>query len=82
DATAWMAAYALNLMRIAIELALRDPTYEDMAEKFFEHFLLIAVTTISARDLEKLPSLQKRMRFFLENRPDLATLVSRWNVPG
>ncbi len=29
-------------MRIAIELALQDPTYEDMAEKFFEHFLLIA----------------------------------------
>ena len=45
DATAWMAAYALALMRIAIELALRDPTYEDMAEKFFEHFLLIAAAT-------------------------------------
>ncbi len=45
DATAWMAAYALALMRIAIELALRDRTYEDMAEKFFEHFLLIAAAT-------------------------------------
>ena len=45
DATAWMAMYALNLMRIAIELALQDPTYEDMAEKFFEHFLLIAAAT-------------------------------------
>jgi hypothetical protein len=45
DATAWMATYALNLMRIAIELALQDPTYEDMAEKFFEHFLLIAAAT-------------------------------------
>ncbi len=45
DATAWMAMYALNLMRIAIELALEDQTYEDMAGKFFEHFLLIAAAT-------------------------------------
>ena len=45
DATAWMAMYALNLMRIAIALALEDPTYEDMAGKFFEHFLLIAAAT-------------------------------------
>ncbi len=42
DATAWAAMYALNLMRIAIELALEDSVYEDMAVKFFEHFLLIA----------------------------------------
>ena len=45
DATAWMAMYALNLMRISIELAIEDPTYEDMATKFFEHFLLIAAAT-------------------------------------
>ncbi|MCJ2015347.1 glucosidase [Methylobacterium sp. J-076] len=45
DATAWMAMYALDLMRIAIELALEDPTYEDMAGKFFEHFLLIAAAS-------------------------------------
>jgi hypothetical protein len=45
DATAWMGMYALNLMRLAIELALTDSTYEDMAEKFFEHFLLIAAAT-------------------------------------
>ena len=42
DATAWMAMYALNLMRIAMELALHDPVYEDLATKFFEHFLYIA----------------------------------------
>lgn len=42
DGTAWMAMYALNLMKIAIELALTDPVYEDMASKYFEHFLLIA----------------------------------------
>ena len=42
DATAWMAMYALNLMRIAIELAMHDHVYEDLATKFFEHFLYIA----------------------------------------
>ena len=42
DGTAWMAMYALNLMRIAIELALKNPVYEDIATKFFEHFLTIA----------------------------------------
>ena len=42
DATAWMAMYALNLMRIAMELAMHDPVYEDLATKFFEHFLYIA----------------------------------------
>ena len=42
DGTAWMAMYALNLMRIALSLARRNPAYEDIATKFFEHFLLIA----------------------------------------
>jgi hypothetical protein len=42
DGTAWMAMYCLNMMRIALELALRNPVYEDLATKFFEHFLYIA----------------------------------------
>ncbi len=42
DGTAWMAMYALNLMRISLELALDNPVYEDIATKFFEHFLHIA----------------------------------------
>jgi Glycosyl hydrolase family 63 C-terminal domain len=42
DGTAWMGMYALNLMRIAIELAMFNPVYEDIATKFFEHFLSIA----------------------------------------
>ena len=42
DATAWMAMYSLNLMRIALELAQKNPVYEDIATKFFEHFLYIA----------------------------------------
>jgi hypothetical protein len=42
DATAWMAMYTLNLMRVALELATFDHVYEDIGTKFFEHFLLIA----------------------------------------
>lgn len=41
DGTSWMAMYALNLMRIALELAQHNHTYEDIATKFFEHFLYI-----------------------------------------
>jgi hypothetical protein len=42
DGTAWMAMYSLNMLRIAIELVPHDPSYEDIASKFFEHFLYIA----------------------------------------
>jgi hypothetical protein len=42
DGTSWMAMFSLNLMRIALELALHNPVYEDIASKFFEHFLAIA----------------------------------------
>jgi len=42
DGTSWMAMYSLNLMRIALELAKHNHVYEDIATKFFEHFLYIA----------------------------------------
>ncbi len=42
DGTSWMAMYCLNMLRIAIELAPVNPVYEDIASKFFEHFLYIA----------------------------------------
>ena len=42
DGTGWMAMYSLNLMAIALELARDDPAYEDVASKFWEHFLYIA----------------------------------------
>ena len=126
DATAWMAMYALDLMRIAIELAQDVPAFEEMAGKFFEHFLLIAdaaarsggvwdeddeffydrlepdhgeprpirvrtlvglipicaVAVLSEADVGRLPGFVARLQFFLEHRPDLAKLVSRWNEPG
>lgn len=42
DGTSWMAMYSLNMLTISLELALENPVYEDMATKFFEHFLYIA----------------------------------------
>ncbi|HST24511.1 MAG TPA: hypothetical protein VLJ76_00820 [Gaiellaceae bacterium] len=42
DGTSWMAMYCQNLLEIAVVLAHHDPTYEDLATKFFEHFALIA----------------------------------------
>ena len=53
DGTSWMAMYSLNLMRIALELALENPVYEDIATKFFEHFLAIAqaMTDIAGRGI-------------------------------
>src|SRR5205823_3848591 len=42
DGTAWMGMYCLNMLAIALELARHDRTYEDVATKFFEHFLYIA----------------------------------------
>jgi hypothetical protein len=42
DGTSWMAMYCLNLLAIALELAQDNPSYEDIASKFFEHFLYIS----------------------------------------
>ncbi len=42
DGTAWMAFYCATMLSIALELASENPTYEDMASKFFEHFVAIA----------------------------------------
>lgn len=42
DGTSWMAMYSLNMMRIAMELALDNHVYEDLAIKFAEHFFYIA----------------------------------------
>jgi hypothetical protein len=42
DGTSWMGMYCLNMMLIALELAMKNDVYEDIASKFFEHFLEIA----------------------------------------
>jgi len=132
DGTSWMAMYALNLMRVALELARRDRVYEDIATKFFEHFMhiaqalthiggknggmglwdeddqffydvlhlpdgslqplkvrsmvglipLFAVETLEPELLDQLPGFKRRLEWFLAYRPELAALVSNWNVEG
>jgi hypothetical protein len=117
-------------MRIALELAAQDAVYEDVATKFFEHFLyiagalskiggadidlwddedeffydvlrlpnghtqtlkvrsmvgltpLFAVEVLDAELLAKVPGFRARLEWFLNDRPDLANLVSRWYEPG
>jgi hypothetical protein len=133
DGTSWMAMYSLNLLRIATELAVSNKAYNDIASKFFEHFIyiagamsnlgqdneglwddadgffydqlrlpdnstrkmrvrsvvglipLFAAEVIDADDIANNPIFSNRMKWFAENRPDLASLVSRWEeqrVPG
>ena len=131
DGTSWMAMYCLNLLRIALELATKhDHVYEDIASKFFEHFLAIAaaingvgedklglwdegdqfyydhlnlpdganipikifstvgllpllvVEVLDPEVLEQLPEFTARMEWYLQHRPELANLISNWNVCG
>ncbi len=130
DGTAWMGMYCLNMLMIALELARENRAYEDVATKFFEHFLyiadalnniagegislwdeedeffydvlhmpddshvplrvrslvgfipLLAVETIEPDLLDTLPEFKARLEWFLEHRPHLASLVSRWHEPG
>lgn len=42
DGTSWVAMFALRMLQIAIEIAVEDRSYEDMATKYFEHFILIS----------------------------------------
>ncbi len=48
DGTSWMAMFCLNMLEIALELASVDMAYEDVASKFFEHFMYIS-TAMNAR---------------------------------
>ncbi len=47
DGTAWMGMYCLNLLQITLELAQTNPVYQDLATKFFEHFLYIAEAMVN-----------------------------------
>ena len=130
DATSWMGMFCLNMMQIALELAKQNPAYENIASKFFEHFLaiadamnnlggqgiglwddedeffydvlhlsdgrflrlkvrslvglipLLAVETVEPDLLARLPGFRARLEWYLNYRPDLARLVSRWQEPG
>jgi hypothetical protein len=121
DGTAWMAFYSATMLAMALELAREDAAYEDMASKFFEHYIaivdamntlggsglwcpedgfyydqlhvdgreiplrvrslvglmpLIAVEVLESDTIERLPGFAKRLRWFLENRKDLAAHIS------
>ncbi|MDB6039712.1 MAG: hypothetical protein JWM99_3553, partial [Verrucomicrobiales bacterium] len=130
DGTSWMAMYSLNLMRMALELARHNKVYEDIASKFFEHFLqiaeamnkigdhdnglwstedefyydvlnlpdgrtfplkvrslvglipLFAVEVLEGSMYEEVPCFTARLEWFLNHRPEMAKLVSRWVEPG
>ena len=53
DGTAWMGFYCLTMLSMALELALTKPAYEDIASKFFEHFVSIcdAINTLGGNGL-------------------------------
>jgi hypothetical protein len=53
DGTSWMAAFAKSMLSIALLLAERDPVYEDVASKFWEHFIYIANAMNSQTDPQK-----------------------------
>lgn len=131
DGTAWMAFYCATMLSMALEMARSRPAYEDIASKFFEHFVdiidamnhlggdglwneedgfyydqlfvddgaeiplrvrslvgiipLLAVEVIDQELVKSLPGFRKRMRWFLDNRPDLArhvTYMERCAKPG
>jgi hypothetical protein len=128
DGTSWMGMFSLNLMRVAIELARENHVYENIATKFFEHFLgiaaamnnlggfglwdeedefyydvlhtpggryfplkvrsvvglmpLLAVETVQWQLIDQLPGFKSRLEWYLAHRPQLASLVSRWQEPG
>ena len=52
DGTSWMGMYCLNMLAIALELADENPAYEDVASKFFEHFVYIAHATHTRAGME------------------------------
>jgi hypothetical protein len=54
DGTAWVGMYCLNMLGIALELARENPAYEDVASKFFEHFVYIshAMNNIAGEGIE------------------------------
>ena len=54
DGTAWVGMFCLNMLAMALELARKDPAYEDVASKFFEHFVYIAhaINNIAGEGIE------------------------------
>jgi hypothetical protein len=73
DGTAWMAGYCLILLEMALILARHDPTYQDLAVKFFEHFTYIA----SAMNDQGLWDEQDGFYYDVLHRPDGSSVPLR-----
>jgi hypothetical protein len=69
DGTAWMALFCLNMAELSIELAAHDPSYEDFAVRFTEHFLWIA-TAINRKGEEGLWDEEDGFYYDLLRSPD------------
>jgi hypothetical protein len=130
DGTAWVGMFCLNMLAIALELARENPAYEDVATKFFEHFVyiahamadiggegielwneedgffydalhlpgeptrplrirslvglvpLFAVQVLEPENLAGLPRFERRMKWFIRNRPDLRHHIARQKMVG
>lgn len=68
DSTGWMAQFCLNMMRIALELALTNKVYSGLAVKFFEHFVYIA----QALSISKSPLWDTYDGFFYDHLDSLS----------
>lgn len=66
DATGWMAIYTLNMLKIACEISLDRPVYQDMASKFFEHFLHIAAAINKQHDEKGLGLWDEEDQFYYD----------------
>jgi hypothetical protein len=66
DGTSWMAMYSMNLMEMALEISSEDPTYEDVASKFFEHFVHIAESLNSVDGMHKISLWDEEDGFFYD----------------
>jgi hypothetical protein len=77
DGTSWMAMYALNMMRISLELAHYNHVYESTATKFFEHFLAIAEVMTKQNRMRGLWDETDRFYHNVLQRPDGSTIPLR-----
>ena len=75
DGTSWMAMYTLNMLAIAMELADEEPVYEDIASKFWEHFLFIAHAMSDRGDDVAVP-VGRRRRVLLRRPAHAATAAA------
>jgi hypothetical protein len=66
DGTSWMAMYCLNMLDIALELAVILPAYEDIASKFFEHFLYISDALSHTTSTSDLPLWDEHDGFYYD----------------